>query len=477
MAIAKDIDWETTHPGARISSLHGSLTRTPRQPLLSSRGVGQSRQQPRAPRLYRPPALPVCVRDEPGGATISLQRYQEDTRDWRKLHPRDVSRYFIDLDASLQTPRTPQFYLTCTRRPAEENTNFEGLMAAVALGNLQACSEGLYWAPCFEDGSAECRDIRAPMSRVFSSPPDISTLEAKHEGPPSISVSSESTPLAACQDLAAETPHLHVALVRFVPLGDRRATAVSALGDFREAQLHLRTTYLQALHDMPRHLHGDPAQALEAGGLIYTADVQILRGPMEAGAPWLRERPRMDVITVGIQRHPRCDDQGQYARIAEKALMAKIIDNVFACAAAHEADVLVFPPPGVGGAAGCHHPGPDTGDLLRKAALAHAHLVPRVCVHKDYRDQLSAEWASFAAAASDGRAATEHRALVPLAASPYVRPGWDELSSSVAAKLKGKERPTFRSLSSGGRKLQDLRCARSGGQVAALGSAGRAIVC
>jgi len=474
MAIAKEMDWESTLPGARLTLLNGSLARTPR-----CRGAVQRRQQqPRGPRLYREPALPVYLRDEPGGSMISLRRYQEDTRDWRKLHPREILRYFTDLDASLQTPRNPKLYITSTRRPEEENKNFEGMMAAVAIGNLQACGEGTYWAPCFEEGSTECRNIRAPMSRAFSSPPDISKLEARHEGPPSISVSAESTPLAVCQDLASETPHPHVALVRVVPLGDARAVSVGALGDFREAQLHLRTTYLQALHDMPRHLHADPAQSLEAGALIYTTDVQVLRGPMEAGAPWLEQRPRMDIIAVGIQRHPRCDDQGQYARIAEKAHMAKIVDSIFACAAAHDVDVLVFPPLGVGGAGGCHHPAEDVGDLLRKAAFAHSHLVPRVRVCKDYRDQVHGDWAAFAAAASEGRAATEHRALVPLTASLYLRPGWGELTSSVAATLRHtKGRPTFRSLSGSGRRLPDLRCTRPSPQAASLGTAGRAIAC
>jgi len=459
MSVTREAGWELTVPGSARSG--GSLSSTTRS--LRSRSLAATfMQQRRGQRLYREPTLPVRARDEPGGANVSLSRYEEDTRDWRKLHPEDISRLFVDLDASLQTPRNPQLYSTAARRPPEESFHLEGLMAAVAVGNLQASSEGLFWSPCFEEGAAECRGIRAPISRAIAATPDISKLEPKCQGAPSIRVSADASPLAICQELAAEPGHQHVALVRFVPLGDHRGASPALPGNFREAQLQLRTTYLQALREMPKQLHADPGAALEAGALLYTADVTILRGPLEEGAQWVQDGPRVDVITVALQRHPRCDDQGQYARIGDKALVAKAIDHVFACAAANGVDALIFPPPGVGGAAGCHHPGPDAGDLLRKAILAHGHLVPRVWVCKDYRDQLHVDWAAFAAAVTAGRAATEHRELVPLVASPYVRPGW--------------ERPGQRAFSRSGRLPWSLRCARAGGQ-ASLGAAGRTIAC
>jgi hypothetical protein len=100
----------------------------------------------------------------------------------------------------------------------------------------------------------------------------------------------------------------------------------------------MQTTYLQALHDMHKHLHSDPVEALDAGGLIYTTDVAMLRGPLRDGAPWLSDVPLLDVIWVALQRNPRSDDQGQYARIDEKALVTSTIDRIFACAASNGCD-------------------------------------------------------------------------------------------------------------------------------------------
>ena len=63
---------------------------------------------------------------------------------------------------------------------------------------------------------------------------------------------------------------------------------------------------------MRKHVHGDPVQLLESGAVIYTADVSILRGPVEDGATWLTDPCRVDVCTVALQRIPRCDSQSQY---------------------------------------------------------------------------------------------------------------------------------------------------------------------
>merc|ERR1711957_755076 len=80
---------------------------------------------------------------------------------------------------------------------------------------------------------------------------------------------------------------------------------------------------------------------------------------------------------------------------------------------------------GVGGAACCRHPAEDAGDMLRKAALQYAKIVPTVWVCQEYAGQLHSAWAPFAASLARFREPIEHRELVPIAASPYIRPGWE----------------------------------------------------
>lgn len=245
-------------------------------------------------------------------------------------------------------------------------------------------------------------------------------------------------PIAACQR-CREGGHARVAVVRFTAAGDNRDREKPALGDHREQGLLLRTTYFKALQDMPRHIHGCPSEAVEEGGLIYTPDVAILRGPLESGALWLAEPSCVDVIWVALQRNPRCDDQGQYARVSEKARMVESIDMIFACAAAHDVDTLIFPPPGLANS-GCHHPAADSGDLIRKAAYEYARHIPRVRVCREYGEQVGASWSTFAAAVSGGREPIQHRELVPLTVSPYIRPGWEE-KPPRARKIELGHRP------------------------------------
>merc|ERR1712232_44349 len=185
-------------------------------------------------------------------------------------------------------------------------------------------------------------------------------------------------------------------------------------------------TYLEGLQNIRKHLHGDPIQLLESGALIYTADVSILRGPLEDGATWLTDPARVDVCTVALQRNPRCDDQGQYARTDEKAHAVEAIDRALACAAAQGVDALVLPPPGIGGAAGCRHPAADIGDIIHKAIARYGKHIPRFYVCQDYPGQLHAAgcWETFVTAVERGRDPLVHPGLVPLAASPYIRPGW-----------------------------------------------------
>jgi len=408
--------------------------------------------QRRAP-LYRSPLLPVYASSAPGAQGVSIQRYRDDTRDWRKLPPEDIVRLLRDLEsaitqnclrgipAGIRTEKTHGQHSDALQQ-------LEGLVSAVVVGTLQACHESLYWAPSTSDARSivQVDVVRSPMSRLFVASPDISSLSPREGVTAELKVCADVNPLAACQALAGGGRR--VALVRFSPAGDRRSL-LPCCTDHRESQLFTQTTYAQALMDMPRHLHTDPVQALDAGGLIYTTDVSVLRGPLQDGAPWLADAPLVDVLWVALQRNPRSDDQGQYARIEEKALAASTIDRIFACAAINQADAIVFPPPGVGGAVGCRHPAEDMGDLLRKAILQHSKIMPTVHVCQEYPGQLQSAWTPFAAALENFRQPIEHRELVAMAASPYVRPGWEPKRKKGTPRCIG----TPRGLGAAGRSI------------------------
>eukprot|EP00450_Noctiluca_scintillans_P025125 CAMPEP_0194511174 /NCGR_PEP_ID=MMETSP0253-20130528/42766_1 /TAXON_ID=2966 /ORGANISM="Noctiluca scintillans" /LENGTH=470 /DNA_ID=CAMNT_0039354487 /DNA_START=35 /DNA_END=1444 /DNA_ORIENTATION=- len=378
--------------------------------------------------LYRDPVLPVQVGELPGGSVISVQRYKDDTRDWRKLdtksveaHFQAIDKMFAELHEGFHGPST-RLYPVRERKPHDARDH-EGLMTAIAVGTLQAIIEGSYWAPSFHHADrVVCDDIRVPMSRIFRTDGSIDGVRPRLEGPPELTLSHDMGPIDMCRAVASDPRKPRVALVRLTAIGDQYS-GQPVLADFREAQLFLRTTYLHALQEMPRHLHGDPNLALE-DAIVHTSDVSILRGPLSDGGAWLADPPRVDVIWAALRRHPRSDHQGQYARIAEKASVAETVDRIFSCAVMHDIDTLVFPPLGVGGASGCHHPAADAGDLLRKAILAHGQHITRVCVCQEHVGQLKHLWPTFAQAVETGRNPIEYRELVSLVASPYLRPGW-----------------------------------------------------
>lgn len=426
--------------------------------------------QRRAP-LYRNPLLPVYTSSLPGGHGLSVEKYRDDTRDWRKLLPEDIARHFSELEVAMtdNALRGPASGIRSDKHTGQHSDalqQLEGLISAVMVGTLQSCHEKSYWAPSYGDSQGiVVEDVRSPTSRLVTTTPDTSRLEPRADACPELKVCEDLTALAACRQLALTGAGQRVALVRFSPAGDRNGL-LPRLTDHREAQLFMQTTYTQALQDMPRHLHADPIQALDAGSLIYSTDVAMLRGPIQDGAPWLADAPLLDIIWVALQRNPKSDDQGQYSRVDEKALAASTIDRIFACAALNGVDAIVFPPAGVGGAAGCRHPAEDMGDLLRKAALTYANVIPTVWVCKEYSGQLQSAWAPFAAALTKFREPIVHRELVPMAASPYIRPGWEP------KKTKGVPRAVQRRLDN----MKAPGSARGGGD-AVLGSAGRAIAC
>lgn len=437
-------------------------------------------------RLYREPALPVVVGAQPGGSAVSLRGWPADTRDWRRLPAASVRKYFEELQVAVQVPIN-RIYPQQLRRPPEESQHFEGLMTAVAVGTLQACRERCYWVDSGGEAPAsECRGLRSPLSRALFDTPELPRLEPGAEAMGKATLCPDRNALDVCRDLAADRSFPRVGLVRFVPLGDERCCDLY-IGDFRESALLLRTSYLEALQEMPRQLHGAPTKLLEQGAVIHTSDVSILRGPVEEGAPWLPTPTTIEVLTVALLRHPRCDDQAQYARTSEKAQTAAALDRVFANAAALGIDVLVLQPPGVGGASGCHHPAEDAGDLLKKAIAAHERHVPRVWVCQEHATQLKPLgcWDAFASALEGGRTPPTYNGLIPLSASPYVRPGWAPsarkshrvpLGSTILGRACGASGSGAQVLAAKPLQSESPRAAATA-RSAVLESVGRAVAC
>eukprot|EP00928_Gymnodinium_smaydae_P025867 TRINITY_DN20483_c0_g1_i1.p1 TRINITY_DN20483_c0_g1~~TRINITY_DN20483_c0_g1_i1.p1 ORF type:complete len:509 (+),score=65.28 TRINITY_DN20483_c0_g1_i1:74-1600(+) len=489
MTIAKDPAWKSDRTSMRFTRHSRGRTSPARfEPQAASHL--HSRPPLRPPR--RPPELPVSAGSAPQIGVVSLHRFQEDARDWRLLAPDDITRHFEDLAVSLKTP-VNRFYPTHLRRAGEESKHFEGVATAVAVGCLQACTFGTYWAPhAGHPEAVECQCLRKPCTWAFMAetgavPPTCSE-EAPLQGSldtPRIDIYAEKSPLDVCLETSELKVRPRIAVVRFVPEGCTQPLDDSTSGllaNFRSSQLLLQTTYMHGLRDLPRQLHKDPLQALNAGAVLHTTNVSVLRGPIEDGAIWLQDPVEIDVLLVAIQRHPRCDDQGQYARIVDKARAVEAIDRVFACAAARSIEMLVFTPLCLSESGGCAHPAADAGDLLRRAALAHAHAVPRVCLCQEYRGQVPSDtWNTFAAAVAAGRAPPEHRELVPLGASPFLRPGWVQRKTP---RVKCPYPPwPLAATSSAASQLRTPRgevCAQDGASFrssgAALGAGGRAIL-
>jgi len=288
----------------------------------------------------------------------------------------------------------------------------------------------------------DCNHIKMPTSRLYTTTPDTSKIEPRTGDQTAVFVSGDMSPVDAAQRLVSEATSSHIGLVHFTPIGDPHALQPT-LGNHREEQLFIRTTYYKALEEMKKHIHAEPQAAVDAGGLIYTSDVAILRGPIEDGAQWLSDMPRVDVLWVSLQRSPKKDVQGQYSRHQEKAMIAETVDRVFAVAAAHGIDILVMPPLGVG-IHGCDHPAEDMGELLRTTAQEYSSLVPQLCVSREHTDQIPEQWPAFVSALLEGRAPIEHKELIPMNIMPYfwqVKMDRDEAKKTMPPKQYLGERP------------------------------------
>lgn len=365
-------------------------------------------------RLTAPPKLPVTVH-RTAQTGICLQEYARDIRDWRKLSPDDVKLY---LNAAVGKGGGV----------AGGNRNeLEGLMTAVAVGTLQAVSEGFYWAPSFNHPKAQevsC-DFGAPMSRLYAADYKFAVARnpksrgaAAGEGTGSGGHQVEFlcydnvAPLDVCRlavaGAAGGGDGVHVAMVHFTAQGWDPTGPYDKpdLAWCREQQLALRTNYHVGCVEMRRQLHADPQGCVDAKGLVCTSDVAILRSPVEQdGAGWLPgPAARCDVFWVALQRHPRLGAESTYAKNQEKAEAVHTLDMIFGAAIERGVEVLVLPPFGL--CRSCNHPSLDMGDLLHKALVEHngQGRLRQVCICQEYEGQLRpTEWANLCDAALQGR--------------------------------------------------------------------------
>ncbi|CAE8586918.1 unnamed protein product, partial [Polarella glacialis] len=169
-----------------------------------------------------------------------------------------------------------------------------------------------------------------------------------------------------------------------------------------------------------------------AGNLIHTSDVSILRGPLEEGAPWLRDAARIDVYLVALQRSPRFDEEGRhYASREERADAAAALGRLVAAAAEQGVHTLVLPPPGAGGASGCRHPA-EIARLLREAVLRYGAGIKKVILCREYPGQLhGGRWEDFAHAWGEG---LRHpgRTTDALASSLRLKPGYEAAANTFS---------------------------------------------
>lgn len=156
---------------------------------------------------------------------------------------------------------------------------------------------------------------------------------------------------------------------------------------------------------MPWQLQQPLGDAM-AAGVIHSARVAILRGPIEEGAVWL-EPAEIEVLTVALQRTPRCDRHEQYASMKEKAQVVQSVEEIFACAVELGVEALLFGP--IGLTAGFYHPAADLGQLLREAASGEL----EVYVAKEQAEAVMG-WSSFTEAVVEGRKAVRREPPVPL---------------------------------------------------------------
>eukprot|EP00440_Ansanella_granifera_P065738 gb/GFBE01071294.1/.p1 GENE.gb/GFBE01071294.1/~~gb/GFBE01071294.1/.p1 ORF type:complete len:460 (+),score=67.72 gb/GFBE01071294.1/:1-1380(+) len=383
----------------------------PRAPLTARRRRATPRHRScrqeeleHATKPQRDPVLPVLAGSYPSGGVVALLRYREDGRDWRKLTPSDIRCQLLScaLPPLRRSANQPAGGSSAAAAAAPARERRQGLMAAVATGVLQAIEEGSYWSPGFGCRDAvKCVGVLRPMSRLVPCAESRPKASIKAELPPRLVCSS--TPLVdLCVELAGQEGQSRVALAQFSAVGDLPGSRIDlAHLEIQEAQLLLRSTYLKAVLEVDKHIHGDVAAVLEGGSAIYTSDVSILRGNIEDGAPWLSDVQRIDVIWVALPRTARFDEGGQdYASEDDRKSMVDRFCRLIAAAAKEGVKTLVIPEPGSGGSAGSWHPSSRIGAILREAVLTCGKGLEQVVVCPS--GQVNARWHDFSSAFEHG---------------------------------------------------------------------------
>lgn len=277
-------------------------------------------------------------------------------------------------------------------------------MAALAAGVLQATEQGSYWTPGFGlPETVECQSVRQPVSRLVQPVrPEPLQRPTGNVQVPALRCSSGHSALSLCLESAMEHDRQRTALVKFGAEG----VLPGRDGDFRslelrQAELLCRSNYLAALLDLEKHIHMDVCAALEAGHLIHTSDVSILRGPVEDGAQWLAEAPSIDVIWVPLPRSVFFQEDEHnvegYRDGEQRTLVATQLRLAISTAATAGIRNLVLTPPGAG-----QHPAVEVAELLREAALACGHGLHKVVLCREFEDQMYGRWTDMSSAFEHG---------------------------------------------------------------------------
>jgi len=348
----------------------------------------------------RHPRLPVVAGTEPSAGVVSLQKFAADGRDWRCLIPSEVVLHLEHLaSAASKQPDLCSPYTGCAPgMQASCRAYREGLLVAIAVGVMQAMRDGSYLAPHPEDPSAVlCADLRTPLSRIFlTSPRSPLGTVGENGAPAEVSVLGDVCPLEICLHLASQEVHPHIAIAHLTAVGGslQRPEALFVGGDLRQTPLLLQTSYLWAMREMARQSHDDPEAAMDAGSLVYTTDVTILRAPVKQGAAWLRDPARVDVLWTALARSPPVNQHGDgYSRSEDKAEVTQRLVRMLRCAVAHGVEALVLPVPG----GGCRHPAVGLGQVFNDVILRHGRGIRHILVCRHDGDLTGGFWESFVA--------------------------------------------------------------------------------
>lgn len=353
-----------------------------------------------------------------------LKAFDANVRDWRQLDPKDIEVYW---NASKASPDSRAL-----------------LAKAVFVGTMQACLRGRYWAPsytCEASHEVDCSLLGAPMSLILM-PEKLPPLRTRCNKA-KISCFPRCHPLDAAAYLSENAPpDRHVAVVRYSSMGDTR-NEVFRYGNCREDQIFLRTTYARGFERMETEIHAQIGDALDLSFLIFTPGVVLLRGPIEEGALWYQNPPRLDVIWAALPPRPQLAEQSQYAFEKEKKIVEHIVDSIFAWAAAKEVDTLVLPPLGCG-AYGCSHPHLDVADIIHRAVEKYHEYIDQVCIASDTPAHFEGEFfQEFAQAVQNGRPPIHKTNRVPVPPFPRSRKSPEALAEKYKKMNRSSPR-TFR---------------------------------